>query len=97
MLHLFCCSREQSALFERVPPPTNTAITAQDANNRRFICLHKDTRCREHNTDIDTHTVAQAGTHLCPSRAFAEPTQYCHIFACHMGPETDKAVLSTTD
>lgn len=40
-------------------------------NNGRFICPHKDTQFREHNTDnIDAHTVVKAGTHLCPSRAF---------------------------
>lgn len=68
------------------PPANKRSNYCTRRNNRRFICPHKDTRCREHNTDIDTHTVVQAGTHLCQSRAFAAPGTILSHFSMSHGP-----------
>lgn len=65
------------------------------------ICMYKGAQLNEHNPDKDTHThkhtlqsrLALVFARLAP---FAPPTQYCHILACHMDSETDKAALSTT-
>lgn len=64
-----------------------------------FVCTKAHSWMSTTQTKTHTHKhtlqsrLALVFARLAP---FAPPTQYCHILACHMDSETDKAALSTT-